>query len=212
MLMGNGIFASPRQGLMPSSGPGGGTAVVRPMNSAISFRRTFDNDLCSFPSGLFQSAIVLPMKLGGMSMRGVAGASTLALAAIYGYGYATFTPTGSGSASLDRLAGTKWCTCEVTGLGGLALASVYGKAFVTLNVSIGSRPSADDIAYAVWGLASGIESGWTPREAMRILAAAMAGKSSNGGKTFRDLNNTKDRITGTMDGSGNRTAITLDPL
>jgi hypothetical protein len=47
---------------------------------------------------------------------------------------------------------------------------------------------------------------------MRILAAALAGKSSNGGKTFRSITDSKDRIIGSVDGSGNRTSVTLDPL
>jgi hypothetical protein len=81
-----------------------------------------------------------------------------------------------------------------------------------LTVNVGSVPSAEDIAQAVWGMKNGIETGWTPRESMRILAAALAGKSSNGGKTFRSITDAKDRIVGTVDGSGNRTAITLDPL
>lgn len=50
----------------------------------------------------------------------------------------------------------------------------------------------------------------TVREALRIMLSAAAGKSTNGGKTFRDTNDSKDRITATVDGSFNRTAVTLD--
>jgi hypothetical protein len=51
------------------------------------------------------------------------------------------------------------------------------------------------------------------RQAMRILLAALAGKSSGGGTvtlTFRDVADSKARITATVDTSGNRTAIVRD--
>lgn len=53
----------------------------------------------------------------------------------------------------------------------------------------------------------------TYREAMRIMFAALANKSSGGGTTtvkFRDKADGKDRITATVDANGNRTAITVD--
>ena len=45
---------------------------------------------------------------------------------------------------------------------------------------------------------------------LRIMGAALFGKSTGGGKTFRDVADAKNRIVGTTDGSGNRTAVTLD--
>ena len=53
----------------------------------------------------------------------------------------------------------------------------------------------------------------TQRQIMRILLAAIAEKSAGGGTTtitFRDNADTKNRISATVDSSGNRTAITLD--
>lgn len=50
-------------------------------------------------------------------------------------------------------------------------------------------------------------------EAARLMLAALTGKSSGGGTstvTFRDNADSKARITATVDGSGNRTAVTLD--
>ena len=51
------------------------------------------------------------------------------------------------------------------------------------------------------------------QEMMRIMFAALSGKSSGGGTatlTFRDSGDAKDRITATVDANGNRTAMTLD--
>lgn len=53
----------------------------------------------------------------------------------------------------------------------------------------------------------------TLREIQRILLAFAAGKASGGGTTaiaFRDQADSKDRIAGTVDAQGNRTAVTVD--
>lgn len=58
-----------------------------------------------------------------------------------------------------------------------------------------------------------IEGSTTMRQALRIFMAALANKVSGGGTTtitFRDLADSKARITATVDASGNRTAVTLD--
>ncbi len=58
-----------------------------------------------------------------------------------------------------------------------------------------------------------IEGTLTLRQAVRIFLSALAGKSSGGGTstiTFRDLADTKNRISATVDADGNRTAVTLD--
>ena len=53
----------------------------------------------------------------------------------------------------------------------------------------------------------------TFEQAMNIMLAALAGKSTGGGGetiTFRDAADSKARITATVDSAGNRTAITTD--
>jgi hypothetical protein len=58
-----------------------------------------------------------------------------------------------------------------------------------------------------------LEGTYTAAEVIRIVAAAVAGKTSGAGGstiTFRDLADTTDRIVGTVDDDGNRTAVTLD--
>ena len=56
--------------------------------------------------------------------------------------------------------------------------------------------------------------GYTVQDAMRLMLAALAGKVSGAGTNtvrIRDINDTKDRITATVDSSGNRTALIVDP-
>lgn len=77
-----------------------------------------------------------------------------------------------------------------------------------VQTSVDSMPN--DNADALLDRADAIETGWTLRKVLRILAAAMGGKSSSNGCTIRNLTDSKARITATVDEDGNRTAVTLD--
>lgn len=48
------------------------------------------------------------------------------------------------------------------------------------------------------------------QEVLRLILAAVAGLTTDGGIKFRDVADTKDRIVATVDGSGNRSTIALD--
>jgi len=63
----------------------------------------------------------------------------------------------------------------------------------------------------VWDFA--VEGTITAAEAMRLFAAALAGKASGAGSNtirFRDMADTKDRIVATVDSLGNRASVTRD--
>lgn len=58
-----------------------------------------------------------------------------------------------------------------------------------------------------------VEGSLTLRQAQRLMLAALAGIANGGGTTtvnFRDMANSKNRITMTTDANGNRTAVTRD--
>jgi len=66
-------------------------------------------------------------------------------------------------------------------------------------------------ALEVWG--KQIEGTYTAEQVLRLMASVLGGKLTGAGtgyEVFRDLSDTKDRITATVDNSGNRTAIALD--
>lgn len=111
---------------------------------------------------------------------------------------------GAGSISGDGVRAS-----SVTG----AVGSVTGAVgSVTASVTLGSS-ERNSIATALLDLANGVETSVTLRQALRLFASALNGKVSGAGTTtvvFRDINDTKDRITATVDVSGNRTAITND--
>lgn len=70
----------------------------------------------------------------------------------------------------------------------------------------------DSIAAALLDLASAID-GKTPRQALRYMAAALAGRVSGAGtgtEVFKGLDESTTRITATVDSSGNRTDIAYD--
>lgn len=100
---------------------------------------------------------------------------------------------------------------SATGSGNLAATiAALGELASAINVT-GATLTTANVGDAVW--AKIIESGYSAEEIIRLLTAALAGKTTGAGTTsmqFRDLSDTKDRISGTLDSSGNRTAVTLD--
>jgi len=77
------------------------------------------------------------------------------------------------------------------------------------NVSAGV---ADNIALALLTFVNGIEPGFTPQEALRIILAVLAGKLAIVGNTvtIRDVNDTVDRVVATTDTNGQRTGVAYD--
>lgn len=75
-------------------------------------------------------------------------------------------------------------------------------------------PSAASNAAALIDLADGVETGLTPRQALRLMTAALAGKLTGAATTTIVIRNavadSKDRITATVDEDGNRAAVSVD--
>ena len=150
----------------------------------------------------------------GPGSAAVVDVSTPVVAAdIQGWAKAQETAGGAGSIPAAHVTGLKNRPMTTSGTGTIITAYPRARARPTLTVSIGSRPSADDIAQAVWGMENGIETGWTPRQIMRIVAAVLAGRVSGAGSNapvFRDVTDTKPRVSATTDASGNRLAVSVD--
>lgn len=76
-----------------------------------------------------------------------------------------------------------------------------------------SIPTANQNADALLDRSAGVETNFTLRQTLRLMASVLLGKVSGGATVtniFRDLNDTKDRVTATVDEDGNRTAVTKD--
>lgn len=97
---------------------------------------------------------------------------------------------------------------------GYALTSAYDAAKTALPAgSYTAPPTASQIATEVLTHADGVETGVTLQQAERAILAASAGKLSgapSGPVVIRDVNDTKNRISATVDADGNRTAVTLN--
>lgn len=145
MLIGRGIYDRMRSSLRGSSVLGE-LSTLRPIHSPVSFRRTFDSDIVSFPVGYFQNGIVLPMRYGGiacvMSGGGTLGASPTAIANLGA------SLAGSGTLSVYGYKGINGA-CSITGTGSFT-AGIAAKANLACTITIGAQPSAFDIAQAIW--------------------------------------------------------------
>lgn len=120
--------------------------------------------------------------------------------------------TGDGDIAA-ALAALTDLVASLTGDGGI-VADIEAKAFMSADIVVtGEILSTANVGSAVWQYL--IEAGFTAEEVMRIVGAAAAAKSSGfpaapGTGTFRNLGDTKDRITATLDGDGNRTDVVFD--
>jgi predicted Fe-Mo cluster-binding NifX family protein len=79
--------------------------------------------------------------------------------------------------------------------------------------AVGDIPSANANADALLDRANGVETGWTLRQVLRIVFAALGGTSSGlatATALFRAGNDSKVRINATVDADGNRSVVTLD--
>lgn len=105
--------------------------------------------------------------------------------------------------------------------GGITAASFAANAIASAGIAtdaIGSAQlstaAAQKVADNTLDRANAIETGLTLRQALRLVASVLAGKLSGAGTTTVLIRNavadSKDRITATVDASGNRSAVVTD--
>lgn len=83
----------------------------------------------------------------------------------------------------------------------------------SMGEAVDALPTANENADALLDRAAGIETNRTVRQGFRLMLAALTGKASGLGTTtatYRDTNDSVDRIVATVDVPGNRSAVTLD--
>lgn len=166
----------------------------------------------------------------------LAGSSDLALI-LAGAIVASASLSGSGVISTAAMNAITQAVVDLTGLGvvttatlqalGLAVATVPGSATFgstataegSMLASIivgggGTELSPEAVAASVKAaLLDTTLDGFTIEEIIKLTSAALLGKSSGGATNpvFRSLDDTADRVTGEVDGFGNRTSSTLSP-
>lgn len=122
-----------------------------------------------------------------------------------GRGQARLIGAYNGTTKVTTLCGDDWVTTPDT-------TSVY--VMVPYGTSCTSCLNDNALSQITAKIIADIADGsYDLQEMMRLIFAALAGKSSGGGTTnlkFRNSADNKDRIDATVDSNGNRTAITLD--
>ena len=89
-----------------------------------------------------------------------------------------------------------------------AIASAAITAAKFAAGAVDAAALSDDAVDAI--LDEVVEGSYTMRQLLRGFAAVLLGKSTNAGADYRDTGDTKTRVNSTLDGSSNRTAVTLD--
>lgn len=150
--------------------------------------------------------------LGGLISGGVANATiTISgtgdiFAGIVGQASGTVTVSGTGSITADGFM-TANSTVTVDGS-----VQPYAIGWMDATSDFGNELTPANLAEAV--LASEIETGMTLQDALKLIAAATAGKISGAATTTITIRNavvdSKNRIIATVDADGNRSAITYD--
>jgi len=118
--------------------------------------------------------------------------------------------SGNDTGQMRRIKAYNGATKEITLHTPLDTAPANGDTFVLPVVRAFLTPDIEDLADAV--LDENVDGTHTLREILRLLGAYAFGKSSGGGTatvTFRDIDDTKDRIVATVTALGNRTDVVL---
>lgn len=140
-------------------------------------------------------------------------------ASVWNYLTSAITTTGSiGKLLKDKLdvaVSTRLSEADYTGAANGDIAAIKAKTdnLPGSPAATSDIPAVNAIADALLDRAAGVETSTTPRQALRLILAALAGKLSGAGTSsilIRDTNDSKNRITATVDVSGNRTAVSYD--
>ena len=136
------------------------------------------------------------------------GADALQVDAIQIAGAAVSTSTAQLGVNAVQAGGTAWGSGAITS-GSFAAGAINAAAIATgaIDADALAADAVDEILDEV------VEGALTLRQVLRIVLAALAGKSTGGGSgtiNFRDVADSKNRIAATVDVSRNRTAVTVD--
>jgi hypothetical protein len=129
---------------------------------------------------------------------------------------ARLTSTRAGNLDgLDVAVSTRLATSGYTAPDNTDIVAIRAKTdnLPAAPAAVSDIPTANANADALLDRTDGIESSWTFRQATRIMLAALAGKLSGAATTtipIRDVGDTKDRITATVDSNGNRSAVSYN--
>jgi hypothetical protein len=145
----------------------------------------------------------------------ISGSGTISGAQLQAFLQLAAALSGSGGVAA-QLTAIGHLQSALAGTGTVASSSVItalGTLAAQINVT-GDVLTTGNVANAILDAVNGVEEGLTVRHALRLIAAATAGKISGADTTTITIRNAvvddKDRIIATVSSEGNRTAITYD--
>jgi hypothetical protein len=92
-----------------------------------------------------------------------------------------------------------------------AIASAAIDADAIAADAIGSAELAAGAVTKIWNEVVETEGSYTAQQVQSIILSVLAGETNTGGTVFRTPNDAATRVSATVDGSNNRTAMTLTP-
>jgi hypothetical protein len=145
------------------------------------------------------------------------GTSTLSLALANANLVGARYGSGSTAITFSLDVPTLGAVADLIGVGAISFSGTgtpraIGYLEGTTDEQAASTLTADAVATAVWGWI--VEAGYTSEEILRLLSAATVGASSgapDGPIVFTGLDGTTARVSGAVDGDGNRSSVVLDP-
>lgn len=182
----------------------------------------------SLTEGVIVLTPALPMEASSSLVITVTNAQLDKIAAMVGDGTLTLTVTDAALASAAAMTadGSGSITVSLAQLGGIFPVTASGSmtitgagtsfltalAFMTADAG-GATPLSPEGLSAELLDNQDIETGYSLREALRLVLSSVAGKVSGAETTtitFRNIVDDKNRIVATVDSNGNRTSITYD--
>lgn len=183
-------------------------------------------------TGALTSNLSLIIQLACADLNGIGGLS----ASMSGIIQMASTLAGSGNlaASLQLIS---YVVCNMSGSGAVT-ATLRGTASLEADITPFTTLSPESLAAAVWNALAAnfndagtmgekmndagsaanpwtevITGTYTAADILKILSAVVAGKSSGHplAPIFRDIIDSKDSVSGTVDANGNRTNVNIDP-
>lgn len=142
----------------------------------------------------------------------VTGAGDLSNSLLNAQALCSAVVAGSGDLEVAGREALGWIIAALTGTS-TTTGSILAKGFLEAEVNVtGELLTSANVAEYVWEFL--IENGLTAHDAVKLMSAALAGELSGAGSsqiTIKSaVSGTKDRIIADVDGSGNRTSITVD--
>lgn len=150
------------------------------------------------------TSVPSPGTAGVPSVDTVRVGNTIQTARNLGQGIPNAVPGAAGGLFI---AGTNAATTVTTSFTTTFTGNLTGSVGSVTTVNGLSAGAIDSI------LDDAVDGTYTLRQLLRLLGSALGAKVAGAGTTtitFRDLADTKDRITATVDADGNRTVVTLD--